>query len=150
MTDYDEEFDTQFDVEQNPCGAWQAIQELTAERDRYKARADHALALVAAEREACASIAEECFAPGSEEEVAGEVIAASIRARTDDDAQAALERVKQEARNEALREAVEVIQVARGRQGATAYSQADDACDFGFEYAADEVKSLITEDQSDE
>jgi len=38
MSDYDEGFNTQRDVEQNPCGAWQAIQELTAERDALRQR----------------------------------------------------------------------------------------------------------------
>ena len=33
----DEVYDTQRDVEQDPCGAWQAIQALSAERDALKA-----------------------------------------------------------------------------------------------------------------
>jgi len=90
---------------------------------------DHALDLVAAEREACASIAEECFAPGSEEEVAGEVIAASIRARTDDDAQAALEARDKRIRNETLREVISklapILDIV-GEFGAQAYYLMDD------------------------
>jgi len=42
MSDYDEGFNTQRDVEQNPCGAWQAIQELTAEREAERQRAERA------------------------------------------------------------------------------------------------------------
>jgi hypothetical protein len=104
---------------------------------------DHALDLVAAEREACASIAEECFAPGSEEEVAGEVIAASIRSRTDDAAQAALDRLLQEARNEALREAAALVkyegeEFAGMREGVM------------FDRLSKKILALITEDQSDE
>jgi hypothetical protein len=34
----DEEFDTQMDVERNPCEAWQAIQHLAAEVDRLRAK----------------------------------------------------------------------------------------------------------------
>jgi hypothetical protein len=32
----DEEFDTMMEVQRNPCGAWQAIQTLTAERDELQ------------------------------------------------------------------------------------------------------------------
>ena len=38
----DEVFDTQRDVEQNPCGAWQAIQALSTALEADRARADAA------------------------------------------------------------------------------------------------------------
>jgi len=60
---------------------------------------DHVLALVAAEREACARLVGSMFAPGSEEEVTCDVAADNIRARGNTDALAQRDaRIRAEAR----------------------------------------------------
>lgn len=81
---------------------------------------NHALAPVSAEREAIALYSESILPPDGWASTygddacwgyceAGSDIAAAIRARTDADAQAALDRVKREAREKALRDVVELM-----------------------------------------
>lgn len=93
---------------------------------------DYALALVAAENEACADIvACQCQCGPISLEV-------KLRGRTTDDAIAALERAKQEARNEALREVASLSWLC--------FHKCNDEIDV---VTTDDILALITEDQSD-
>jgi hypothetical protein len=130
-------------------------------------RENHALALVAAEREAVARWHDEAAQhdqrgldysdavgiPISNAVELSESVkfhrqsAASIRARTNNDAQAALERVKEEARNEALREAADAVHYecwTDGNQDQVTPRQATTSL------AIRAIKDLITEDQNDD
>jgi len=100
---------------------------------------DHALALVASAYEDAAQHHDYHVAQytriGSKPDAAAHAEhAKQIRARTDDDAQAALERVERDARNEALREAADKV---------VPYDDETMSC-------RNVILALITEDQSDE
>jgi len=111
-------------------------------------RADHALAMVADEREACAKAAINKANHVKrfdldDMKLAYRRIAAKIRARTNADAQAKLERREQWIRNEALREAANLAkyegeEFAGMREGVM------------FDRLSKKILALITEDQSDE
>jgi len=107
---------------------------------RFSDHIDHALALVAAAYEDAAQhhdyhATQYTRISSNPDAAAHAEHAKQIRARTNDDAQAALERVKQEARNEALREAAEAAR--------SWYHN------LGKGTPQDEILALITEDQSD-
>lgn len=101
---------------------------------------DHAQALVAAEREAIADQME-AKADGRSDPAAciERVIAEAIRARTPADAQAALEAVKREARNEGLREALQIAE-----------KWLADATPRTFAQVLRETLALIEGDQTDD
>jgi len=101
--------------------AYEAFQQVTAARSptwfpawaepHEYVRADHLKAAVAAENEACAQSIEKMAERRITQDMREMLLLGvkAIRARADADALAALEAVKREARNEALREAASLI-----------------------------------------
>jgi hypothetical protein len=114
---------------------------------------DHALALVAAERKACAKMLNKYAGEkGSTKTPQGRTAnfyARKIRARSDDDAQTALERVKQEVRNEALREVYQNLRTYAPHHDPITGPEHDVGYANGYHTAMNRVLDLITKDQID-
>jgi hypothetical protein len=123
---------------------------VTAETSEEYLRIDHAIALVAAERDACADNAVDWvngFLNNEEWTTCGVYSHIHVRA---DAAQAALEWVKREARNEALREASEAVHYECWTDGnqdqVTSELLAEQAT---TSLAIRAIEGLITEDKND-